>query len=240
MALARALAVEPAVLLLDEPLSALDASTRGRAARELAATIEAAGVPTLLVTHDYEEAATLADEIGVIDGGRIVQRGTRRGARRGARVGVRRRPRRLRRSGGPRRRSGRRGHAGRARGWRDGLDDGCVRARRRLGERPPVGDPDRAAGLRGRWLGPQPRPRDGSSSVTRAGQPSSPGPRRGAATGRRGHAHRPSRSWGSRRARRSSRSGKLRRPGSSRPIGESYEGTGVAGGLCGGDRRRGA
>ena len=36
----------------------------------------AAGVPTLLVTHDYEEAATLADEIGVIDGGRIVQRGS--------------------------------------------------------------------------------------------------------------------------------------------------------------------
>ncbi len=76
VALARALAVEPSALLLDEPLSALDASTRGRAGRELAATIEAAGVPTLLVTHDYEEAATLASEIGVIGDGRIVQRGT--------------------------------------------------------------------------------------------------------------------------------------------------------------------
>jgi molybdate transport system ATP-binding protein len=76
VALARALAVEPSVLLLDEPLSALDASTRGSAARELAATIKASGVPTLLVTHDYEEAATLADEIGVIDDGRIIQRGT--------------------------------------------------------------------------------------------------------------------------------------------------------------------
>jgi len=76
VALARALAVEPSVLLLDEPLSALDASTRGRATRELSATIEAAGVPTLLVTHDYEEAATLAEEIGVIGEGRIVQRGT--------------------------------------------------------------------------------------------------------------------------------------------------------------------
>jgi len=76
VALARALAVEPAALLLDEPLSALDASTRGRAARELRAAIAAAGVPTLLVTHDFTEAATLASEIGVIDGGRIVQRGT--------------------------------------------------------------------------------------------------------------------------------------------------------------------
>jgi len=76
VALARALAVEPSALLLDEPLSALDASTRGRAARELTATIAAAGVPTLLVTHDYTEAATLADEIGVIADGRIVQRGT--------------------------------------------------------------------------------------------------------------------------------------------------------------------
>jgi len=76
VALARALAVEPKTLLLDEPLSALDASTRGRAARELAATIESSGVPTLFVTHDYEEAATLAHEIGVIDGGLIVQRGS--------------------------------------------------------------------------------------------------------------------------------------------------------------------
>ena len=76
VALARALAIEPSVLLLDEPLSALDASTRGRAARELSATIAAAGVPTLLVTHDYEEAATLAREIGVIAEGRIVQRGS--------------------------------------------------------------------------------------------------------------------------------------------------------------------
>ncbi len=76
VALARALAVEPRALLLDEPLSALDASTRGRAARELTSAIVAAGVPTLLVTHDYEEAATLADEIGVISDGRIVQRGS--------------------------------------------------------------------------------------------------------------------------------------------------------------------
>ncbi len=76
VALARALAIEPRALLLDEPLSALDASTRGHAARELAGAIRSAAVPTVLVTHDYEEAATLADEIGVIDGGRIVQRGS--------------------------------------------------------------------------------------------------------------------------------------------------------------------
>jgi molybdate transport system ATP-binding protein len=76
VALARALAIEPRALLLDEPLSALDASTRGRATRELAAAIRSAAVPTVLVTHDYTEAATLADEIGVIDNGRIVQRGS--------------------------------------------------------------------------------------------------------------------------------------------------------------------
>jgi molybdate transport system ATP-binding protein len=76
VALARAFSVEPRALLLDEPLSALDASTRGRAARELAATVRSAAVPTVLVTHDYMEAATLADEIGVVDGGRIIQRGS--------------------------------------------------------------------------------------------------------------------------------------------------------------------
>jgi molybdate transport system ATP-binding protein len=76
VALARALAREPRALLLDEPLAALDARTRARAARELAVTLRHAGVPTLLVTHDFLEAATLGDEVGVIDAGRIVQRGT--------------------------------------------------------------------------------------------------------------------------------------------------------------------
>jgi molybdate transport system ATP-binding protein len=76
VALARALAVQPSALLLDEPLSALDASTRGHAARELSDAVVTAGVPTLLVTHDYTEAATLATEIGVIGSGRIVQRGS--------------------------------------------------------------------------------------------------------------------------------------------------------------------
>ena len=73
---ARALAVEPAALLLDEPLSALDARTRAAAARELAAVLHAAAVPALLVTHDFQEAALLGDRVGVIDAGRIVQTGS--------------------------------------------------------------------------------------------------------------------------------------------------------------------
>jgi molybdate transport system ATP-binding protein len=76
VALARALAPEPSALLLDEPLSALDARTRASAARELGAVLRTAGVPALLVTHDFAEAALLGDEVGVIDGGRVVQRGS--------------------------------------------------------------------------------------------------------------------------------------------------------------------
>jgi molybdate transport system ATP-binding protein len=76
VALARALAVEPDALLLDEPLSALDARTRAAAGRELAAVLHEAGVPALLVTHDFQEAAFLGDRVGVMDGGRIVQVGS--------------------------------------------------------------------------------------------------------------------------------------------------------------------
>ena len=75
VALARALASQPNVLLLDEPLSALDARTRTRSGRELATTLRQLDVPVLLVTHEFTEAALLGDEIGVIDSGRIVQRG---------------------------------------------------------------------------------------------------------------------------------------------------------------------
>jgi molybdate transport system ATP-binding protein len=76
VAVARALARRPAALLLDEPLSALDARTRASAGRELASVLRDTGVPTLLVTHDFIEAALLGDQIGVIDGGRVAQVGT--------------------------------------------------------------------------------------------------------------------------------------------------------------------
>jgi molybdate transport system ATP-binding protein len=76
VALARALARRPAALLLDEPLSALDARTRAAAGRELAAVIRDAAVPVLLVTHDFAEAALLGDRVAVIDGGRVLQQGS--------------------------------------------------------------------------------------------------------------------------------------------------------------------
>jgi molybdate transport system ATP-binding protein len=75
VAVARALAREPHVLLLDEPLSALDPRTRAAAARELIAVLRDTGVPALLVTHDFAEAALLGDRVGVLDGGAIVQLG---------------------------------------------------------------------------------------------------------------------------------------------------------------------
>jgi molybdate transport system ATP-binding protein len=76
VALARALATRPRVLLLDEPLAALDSRTRASAARALAGTLHEAEFPALLVTHDFAEAAVLGDRVGIVDGGRIVQEGT--------------------------------------------------------------------------------------------------------------------------------------------------------------------
>ncbi len=76
VALARVLARDPGVLLLDEPLSALDSRTRAGAARELAAVLREVEVPTLFVTHDFAEAAQLGDRVGVIDAGRVIQEGT--------------------------------------------------------------------------------------------------------------------------------------------------------------------
>jgi molybdate transport system ATP-binding protein len=76
VALARALARRPEVLLLDEPLSALDARTRAGAARELAGVLRDTEAPALLVTHDFQEAAQLGDRVGIVDTGRVVQEGT--------------------------------------------------------------------------------------------------------------------------------------------------------------------
>ena len=73
VALARALARDPAVLLLDEPLSALDAHTKTRVRAELHELLAECGLPALLVTHDFEDASTLADRVGVIVEGRLVQ-----------------------------------------------------------------------------------------------------------------------------------------------------------------------
>jgi len=76
VALARALARRPDVLLLDEPLSALDTRTRAAAARQLAEVLRASDIPAVLVTHDFTEAALLGDKVAIIDGGRVVQQGT--------------------------------------------------------------------------------------------------------------------------------------------------------------------
>jgi len=76
VALARAIAREPRVLLLDEPLSALDAHTRDAVRGELRDLLAELKLPTILVTHDFEDAAALADRVGVMVAGRLLQVGT--------------------------------------------------------------------------------------------------------------------------------------------------------------------
>jgi molybdate transport system ATP-binding protein len=75
VALARALAAEPALLLLDEPLSALDAPTRSRTRHELRRMLLSGGVPSIVVTHDRMEAVALGDWMAVMVDGRIRQTG---------------------------------------------------------------------------------------------------------------------------------------------------------------------
>jgi sulfate transport system ATP-binding protein len=78
MALARALAVEPQVLLLDEPFGALDANVRAELRRWLRRLHDEQGVTTVLVTHDQEEAMEVADTIAVMNKARIEQVGSPR------------------------------------------------------------------------------------------------------------------------------------------------------------------
>lgn len=75
VALARALAPRPRLLLLDEPLSALDRGLRERLAADLHTILRRAGTSALYVTHDHDEAFTVADQVAVMMTGRIVQQG---------------------------------------------------------------------------------------------------------------------------------------------------------------------
>lgn len=76
IALARALAIEPPLLLLDEPLSNLDAALRERTRTEIRRLVKELGITALFVTHDQEEAFDLSDRIAVMSAGRLKQMGT--------------------------------------------------------------------------------------------------------------------------------------------------------------------
>jgi iron(III) transport system ATP-binding protein len=76
LAFARGLVHEPAILLLDEPLSNLDAKLREQMRLELKRLQRSLGITTVYVTHDQSEALALSDEIAVFESGRVIQRGT--------------------------------------------------------------------------------------------------------------------------------------------------------------------
>ncbi len=76
VALARALAIEPEVLLLDEPLSSLDAALRDELRALLAEVIRERGLTAILVSHDPEEALSLADRVAILQAGKVTQVGT--------------------------------------------------------------------------------------------------------------------------------------------------------------------
>jgi thiamine transport system ATP-binding protein len=75
VALARSLAASPRLLLLDEPLSALDTGLRERLAGDLRDILHGAGTTALMVTHDHDEAYSVADRLAVMRAGRVVQQG---------------------------------------------------------------------------------------------------------------------------------------------------------------------
>jgi ABC-type Fe3+/spermidine/putrescine transport system ATPase subunit len=76
VALARALAPRPELLMLDEPLGALDRSLRESLIEELRAILKRSGIPAIYVTHDQQEAFTIADKIILLNDGRVVQEGS--------------------------------------------------------------------------------------------------------------------------------------------------------------------
>jgi iron(III) transport system ATP-binding protein len=76
VALARALAPRPSIILLDEPFSSVDAALRLNAGRAVADALRAAGATAVLVTHDQNEALSLADQVAVMTNGCILQTGT--------------------------------------------------------------------------------------------------------------------------------------------------------------------
>ncbi len=78
VAVARALALQPRLLLLDEPLSALDVQTRREIRQELRHILADVGITTVLVTHQYLEALLFGHSILVLDGGRVIQQGSQR------------------------------------------------------------------------------------------------------------------------------------------------------------------
>jgi molybdate transport system ATP-binding protein len=78
VALARALASDPAIVLLDEPLSAVDAKTRARLLVEIKATQQRAGIPFLYVTHNVDEVVEIGDQVIVLNEGRVIGQGSPR------------------------------------------------------------------------------------------------------------------------------------------------------------------
>jgi len=76
VALARALATQPELLLLDEPLAALDAEVRDSVRTDLAAHLRSLDIPTIVVTHSFEDVVELAQDVVVLEGGRVTQRAT--------------------------------------------------------------------------------------------------------------------------------------------------------------------
>jgi molybdate transport system ATP-binding protein len=75
IALARALALSPRALLLDEPLAALDVSARASVRSFLREQLRALGLPAIVITHDAQDALALADAVAVLEAGHVVQRG---------------------------------------------------------------------------------------------------------------------------------------------------------------------